>query len=132
MGVPKDEQRQIQQELVQKESWIIDGNYGGTMDIRLQAADTIIFLDFPRRICMYRIMKRILTYRNRTRPDMGAGCPEKFDVQFLKWIWRFPKDKRPGILQKLEGISGEKHVVILKHPKKTKKFLREIQETHMH
>ena len=45
VGVSKNEQREIQIELMKKEEWIIDGNYGGTMDIRLNAADTIIFLD---------------------------------------------------------------------------------------
>jgi adenylate kinase family enzyme len=44
-GAPKDEQRKVQNDLVKKEEWIIDGNYGGTMDIRLNAADTVIFLD---------------------------------------------------------------------------------------
>ncbi len=46
VGVPKDDQRNIQNKLVEKEEWIIDGNYGGTMEIRLNAADTIIFLIF--------------------------------------------------------------------------------------
>ena len=62
VGVPKDEQTKVQNDLVKKESWIIDGNYGGTMDIRLNAADTIIFLDIPRTICLYRAFKiRFLT-----------------------------------------------------------------------
>jgi len=43
-GVPKEEQRTVQNELVKEDEWIIDGNYGGTMDIRMNAADTIIFL----------------------------------------------------------------------------------------
>ena len=41
VGVPKDEQRMIQKDLVKRQEWIIDGNYGGTMEIRLNAADTI-------------------------------------------------------------------------------------------
>lgn len=70
-GVPKEEQRTVQNELVKGEKWIIDGNYGGTMDIRINAADTIIFLDIHRTICVYRAFKRIVQYRNKTRPDMG-------------------------------------------------------------
>ena len=53
-GVPKEEQRTVQNELVKEDEWIIDGNYGGTMDIRMNAADTIIFLDIHRTICAYR------------------------------------------------------------------------------
>lgn len=71
VGVPKDEQRKTQKDLVQKEEWIIDGNYGSTMDIRFNAADTIIFLDIHRIICVYRAFKRMIQYRNKTRPDMG-------------------------------------------------------------
>lgn len=69
VSISKDEQRTIQNDLVKKEEWIIDGNYGGTMEIRLNAADTIIFLDIPIPVCVFRALKRILRYRNKTRPD---------------------------------------------------------------
>ncbi len=74
------------------------------MDIRLKAADTVIFLDIHRTICVYRAFKRMLRYRNKTRPDMAEGCEERFDLDFLKWIWNYPKTKRPGILNKLKTI----------------------------
>lgn len=60
MPASKDEQKDVQLDLVEKEEWIIDGNYSGTMDIRLHAADTIIFLDIHRVICVYRAFKRII------------------------------------------------------------------------
>ncbi|MEW9671582.1 DNA topology modulation protein [Ammoniphilus sp. 3BR4] len=127
VGVPKDEQRKIQNELVKKENWIIDGNYGGTMDIRLNAADTIIFLDISRIICVFRVFKRILQYRNRTRPDMSEGCEERFSFKFFKWIWEYPKTKRPSILERLEQLLNDKEVIILKSPKEVHRFLKEVQ-----
>lgn len=123
VGTSKHEQKQIQHDLVAKYSWIIDGNYGGTLDIRLNAADTVIFLDIHRVICIYRAIKRVLRYRNKTRPDMGEGCEEKFDIDFLKWIWNYPKNKRPSILKMLEEVSKDKNVIILCSPKDVKKFL---------
>lgn len=126
VAVPRDEQRIVQYTLVKKETWIIDGNYGGTMDIRLEAADTIIFLDIHRVICVYRAFKRKLQYRNKTRPDMGAGCKEKVDPNFLKWIWNYPRTKRPDILRKLQQLSEEKRVIILKTPKEVKRFIEEV------
>ncbi|MFP7378839.1 DNA topology modulation protein [Bacillus paralicheniformis] len=126
VGVPKDEQRKVQNELVSKEEWIIDGNYGGTMDLRLNAADTIIFLDIHRTICIFRAFKRILQYRNKTRPDMGEGCEERFDLEFFKWIWNYPKTKRPEILKRLEQLSKDKQVIILKSPKEVQKFLKKV------
>lgn len=127
VGVPKDDQKKIQNKLVEKEEWIIDGNYGGTMEIRLNAADTIIFLDIHRTICVYRVFKRILQYRNKTRHDMGEGCKERFDLDFLKWIWNYPKTKRPEILKKLNQMSKEQRVIILKSPKEVKQFLKKVE-----
>jgi adenylate kinase family enzyme len=127
VGVPKDEQKKVQKDLVRNEEWIIDGNYGGTMEIRLHAADTIIFLDIPRTICVYRAFKRMMQYRNRTRPDMGEGCEERFDLDFFKWIWDYPKMKRPEILKRLEQLSKDKQVIIFKSSKEVKQFLEKVQ-----
>lgn len=124
--MPKDEQRKVQNDLVNNEEWIIDGNYGGTMDIRLNAADTIIFLDIHRTICVYRAFKRMIQYRNKTRPDMGEGCEERIDLNFLIWIWNYPKTKRPDILRKLEQLSEDKQVIILKSPNEVQRFLNKI------
>lgn len=126
VGVQKNEQRKVQHDLVGKEEWIIDGNYGGTMEIRLQAADTIIFLDIHRTICIYRAIKRILKYRNKTRPDMGEGCEERFNLEFFKWIWQYPKTKRPEILYRLEQLSNDQHVFILKSPREVEQFLKNV------
>ncbi|UYY96797.1 DNA topology modulation protein [Peribacillus frigoritolerans] len=126
VGVPRDEHRKVQKELV-KEEWIIDGNYGGTMEIRLNAADTIIFLDIPRTICVFRAFKRMLQYRNKTRPDMGEGCEERFSFDLFKWVWEYPKTKRPKILERLDQLSKDKEVVILKSPKDVQYFLEKVQ-----
>ncbi|WP_318615646.1 DNA topology modulation protein [Sporosarcina sp. YIM B06819] len=127
IGVPKDKQRKVQNELVKKEKWVIDGNYSGTIDIRLTAADTIIFLDIHKIICVYRVLKRMLHYRNKTRPDMGSGCEERLDFGFLKWIWNYPKTNRPEILKKLEQLSKEKQIIILRTPKQIQNFLEEVK-----
>lgn len=97
---------------MKKEEWIIDGNYGGKMDIRLNEVDTIIFLDVHRTICAYRAFKRMLQYRNKTRLDMGEDCEERFDLDFLKWIWDYPKTKRSEILKRREQLSEDKKVII--------------------
>lgn len=126
VGTPKEEQRNIQHELIEKEEWIFDGNYGGTIDIRLQAADTIIFLDIPRMVCVFRALKRVLQYRNKKRPDTGEGCKERVSLQFLQWIWEYPKTKRPGILERLEELSREKEVIVLKSSQEVQLFLESV------
>ncbi len=54
---------------------------------------------------------------------MGAGCEERFDLQFFKWIWEYPKTKRPSILKRLNQLSKEKDVIILKSPNEVRQFL---------
>lgn len=72
---------------MEQANWIIDGNYTDFLQAeRLQAADKIIFMDFPRLTCLKRVLQRYLQYRGKTRPDMAADCNEKIDKDFLKWI----------------------------------------------
>jgi adenylate kinase family enzyme len=120
---PEDEWRHKVEEVVKGESWIIDGNYGGTMDVRLAACDTVIFLDFPRSLCTWRIIRRWLTYRNGIRPDMGDGCPEKMDREFLSWVWYFPKDTKPRIEDKLLRFGSNAKVIRLRSPGEVKDFI---------
>lgn len=121
--VARDEQIKIQQQIIQDKEWIIDGNYGGTMDIRFQEADTIIFLDLLRIICIYRAIKRAIQYRNKSRPDMVEGNKERLDFNFYKWIWNYPKDKRPEIINKLKELENEKKVVHLESIKETQNYI---------
>ncbi len=64
-------------------AWVIDGNYKGTIASRLQAADTLIYLDMPARVTVPRILKRIALSHGQVRPDAAAGCPERLDLPFL-------------------------------------------------
>ncbi|KNH35780.1 DNA topology modulation protein [Exiguobacterium acetylicum] len=124
-AVSREEQRQIQHMLTSRDTWIIDGNYGGTLDLRIKAADTIIFLDLPRTLCLYRALKRTWRYRKTGRPDMAADCPEKLSFDFLKWIWRFPIDKRPSILSTLKATS-DKQIIHLTSRRAVKQFLQSL------
>jgi adenylate kinase family enzyme len=119
---PKDEELALLQNWIAGESWIIDGNYGATMSQRFAAADTILFLDFPRSLCLWRAVRRFLRYRGRRRPDMAEGCPEKLDWEFLKWIWSFPRTQRPLVLQRIAEYSAGRDVFIFRRPREVKAF----------
>ena len=106
------------------ERWIIDGNYGGTMELRFARADTVVFMDFPRWRYMPRVTKRRFQFRGRSRPDMAEGCPERLDLGFLKWLWDYPNAGRPRTLAALEGISSETHVIRLASPDEVVGFLK--------
>jgi adenylate kinase family enzyme len=121
----------LQRELLQRDRWIVDGNYLSTMDLRLEAADTIIFLDFKRSLCLWRVVKRYLKYRGRTRSDMGSDCPERLTLDFLQWVWNFQGRSRPKILAKLEAHqqSKAKEIFILQNPKQVSAFLNRTEAT---
>ena len=110
-------------ELVQGERWIIDGNYGGTMHLRLAAADTIVFLDIPRLVCEWAVITRWLRYRRRSRPDMAPGLNDKLDLAFLRWIWGYPNTRRPGILKQLGELPASTRVVRLTSRAAIREFL---------
>jgi adenylate kinase family enzyme len=100
---------------VQPEAWVIDGNYSATMDLRFERADTVIFLDIPRRACLYRVLKRSIRHRGRVRSDCAPGCPERVQWHFLKWVWTYPKQRRPAMLGRLEEAKPTVHVVRLRN-----------------
>jgi len=102
---PEDWSRKVR-DLTAAPSWIMDGNYGGTLPIRLARADTVIHLDFPRRVCLWRVLKRTALQFGKTRPDMTPGCPERFDAAFLAYIWRYRRDHRPRLVEALSGFGG--------------------------
>jgi adenylate kinase family enzyme len=114
---PDEEWKEIVEQLVKQELWIIDGNFGGTIEARL-----VIFLDMPRYICLWRVLKRIVTYRKSQRPDMAEGCPERIDLKFAKWIWNYPKTNKPKIVKMLDQHHHSKTIVHLKSQREVECF----------
>jgi adenylate kinase family enzyme len=121
---PRTEWVLLQQRLVAKDSWIIDGHYGSTINIRLQAADTIIWLDMPTSICLFRAIVRMIRYRGQVRSDMGSGCPERIDLEFVRFIWRFSRQERPRIACLLDAAHDRgKNIVRLKTAMQVNQYL---------
>jgi adenylate kinase family enzyme len=110
-------------ELLSGESWIIDGNFGGTLPMRVERCDTIIFLDMPRLLCLWRVTKRRLTHRNRSRPDMAEGCNEKLDLDFISWVWNYASRSRPKVVKLLNEKKSSKKIVWLRSSAEVERFL---------
>lgn len=119
----KEEWLETVKELTSEESWIIDGNYGGTLETRIQRCDTIVFLDLPRLVCLWRVVKRRLLNRNRTRPDMAEGCNEKLDWEFITWIWNYSRRSRPEVMKLLREHAETKQIVWLRSRAEVRRFL---------
>lgn len=99
----KDEIRERLGNIVATDRWLIDGTYGGTLTERLVRADTVVYLDYPIRLCVTRLLRRIWTYRGKTRPDMTEDCPERFDLGFLFYLMRWNSGPRLRMEAKLTG-----------------------------
>ncbi len=119
----QDDWAALQEKLCVQSTWILDGNYSATMNIRLHACDTVIFLDFPSWLCLYRVVKRFFQYRGTSRPDMTQGCQERLTPQFLLWIWNYSRTKRPQIMAKLEAVKSEKQVIVLRSPQEANQYV---------
>ena len=111
--------------LLAGEGWITDGNYLGTIGSRLPYADTVVLVRMPLWICLWRIARRTLTQWGRVRPDMGEGCPERFDLEFLRYVWNFDRDRMPGVEAALADFAGE--LVVLDSPRAMEAWIRSIE-----
>ena len=115
-------------EMANEDSWVMDGNYGGTLEVRMQRCDTIVFLDLPRPVCLWRIAKRRLLYHNRSRPDMAEGCPEKLDLEFVRWVWAYSRRSRPKVMKLLREHAETKQIVWLRSRADVQKFLESLRK----
>lgn len=108
-------------ELLAGDRWIIDGNYGGSMDLRLDHADTAILLDYPTPLCLWRVLKRVVLLNGKVRPDAAPGCRERLDLQFLHYIATFRRVKTPALEHRLARFRGR--VVRIRRPGEAAAFL---------
>lgn len=129
IATDKDLFRARQVEIMSGESWIIDGNYGDTIDLRMKYADTVIFLDIHRLVCMRNVLSRLVHSRSVKRSDMTEGCEERLNmefIRFLRFIWNYPSRSRPGIMAKLAGLEPSKKVIVLSSKRAIKIFVRNL------
>ena len=117
----KDELREKLEAIVATNRWLIEGNYGSTLHLRLPRADAIVYLDFPIGLCLWRLLRRTLSHRGTTRPDMTEGCHERFDFEFFRYVLFWNRGPRPRTEECLRGYEGK--VVRLSGPKALEKWL---------
>ncbi|PWE55587.1 AAA family ATPase [Metarhizobium album] len=100
--------------VVARQRWIIDGTSPGTLALRLPRTDLVLWLRPPRRVSLYGVISRWLRFYGRSRPDMADGCPEKIDLEFLRYIWNFEKTESPEIEENLASHGPDVPVLVLK------------------
>ena len=103
--------------VLEKDEWIIDGNYGSTMELRMAACDTVIFLDYPLDVCLDGIRNR----RGKPRSDMPWIETEE-DSEFIEFIKNYNEQQKPKVLELLKKYS-DKNIIILESREQADAFL---------
>ena len=103
--------------VLEKDAWIIDGNYGATMELRMEACDTVIFLDYLLDVCLDGIRER----RGKPRSDMPWIETEE-DSEFIEFIKNYNEQQKPKVLELLEKYS-DKNIIIFKGREQADAFL---------
>ena len=102
---------------LEKDEWIIDGNYASTMELRMAACDTVIFLDYPLEVCLDGIKER----RGKPRSDMPWIETEE-DAEFIEFIKSYNEQQKPKVLELLEKYN-DKNIVIFSSREQADAFL---------
>ena len=110
--------------LLQKNNWIIDGNYLRTLEMRMRACDTVFLLDFPVEDCLLGAQSRI----GKKREDL-PWVENEFDEEFRQWIIDFPKDQLPEIYHLTDKYCDNKSIIIFKSREEVDMYLQEIVDT---
>ena len=105
------------------DAWISEGLAIDSSALRLCRADAIIWLDVPRLTCVRRAILRVPLNLGRARPDLPEGCPEKFDLKFYSWIWRFDRDVRPRLRAAIRRFGAKARVIRLSSDREVEAFI---------
>ena len=111
----REQWRTIQRELVEKDTWILDGELGpyDAIEVRLQAADTVILLDLCLTRCAWRAIQR-----SRERLD------------FWLWLFRYRCQSRPFLMKAIDHHASRAAVYLLRNPREVREFLEQIAHGH--
>jgi adenylate kinase family enzyme len=128
---PVRQVEEAQRAALRGESWIVDSASPRGMRARLEAADTIVFLDFPPSLCAIRTLVRRLRMRGQPRTELAPGCvPARLDravLTYLGYIQRYRREIRPQILDELERLSRRRRIFVLRDTHQLRSFVTSVQ-----
>jgi adenylate kinase family enzyme len=108
--------------------WIMDGDFisHDAAHVRRGAADTVFWFDLPTWTCMTGVLNRIATSYGRERPEMAAGCPEKIDFDFYRYVWTYRRLRRPKMLQYFEGLRADQSLICFTNRTQADQYLARV------
>jgi adenylate kinase family enzyme len=113
--------------LAQRESWVMDGTYERSLDLRIPHADAIIVLDCPRNRCLDRVLRRQLESKGKQRRDRAERCAERVDLNHVRYVMQYDEVTRPQIFASIERYGRGKPVAKLRGPEDVDPFVSMLQ-----
>lgn len=110
--LPRPEWLSLLERLVAGDAWVMDGNFEGTLDVRLQRCETIILLDAPLSLSLVRTVRRRLS--RAKRHDLPPELRERLNLNLLRLFVRYRRDVRPKLLELVNGHAAGRQVVVLR------------------
>jgi adenylate kinase family enzyme len=109
-------------------AWVMDGNYinHGAGELRRELADTVIWFDLSRYQCMTGIMMRIARSYGQVRPEMAAGCPERIDLEFLRYVWNYRREQRPRLVAYFDGLRTDQALIHIVDRRQSDRYLADV------
>lgn len=117
--ITKDEFDEKLNEILNKDEWIIDGNFQRTLEIRLEKCDTVFLLDFPVEISLEGVQNRI----GKKRVDL-PWIEEEFDEEFKEYIVNFRNERLPKIYEILEKYKNKRNIIIFRTREEMNSYLK--------
>ncbi len=121
--VTKEEFDRRLAELLATDEWIIDGNYKRTLPSRLEACDTVFFLDYETDVCLRSIQDRI----GQDRPDL-PWRETSLDPEFAQYVRDFRTEQTPLIYSLLEPYRGKKQITVFRNRTQADAFLEQLRQ----
>jgi adenylate kinase family enzyme len=117
----KEQFAALQRDLVAAPRWIIEGNYASSMPIRLEVADTVVFLDLPAWACLWGIIRRRLRHGGGQHDAIGVY--DRITWNFVRYIAGYRKQMAPRVRQLIVGHAGDAQVVVLRGRRAARRYL---------
>ncbi|MEO3810749.1 topology modulation protein [Sphaerisporangium sp. B11E5] len=120
---PQDKFEAVQRQLVSEPRWIIDGNYNSTLEIRLQACDTVVMMDVPTRMALWGILSRQVRHGGGQHT---AGVYNRVNRDVITYVATYRRRMRPRVLSKIDQHAAGKPLVLLTDRAQTHRWLEKV------
>ncbi len=113
-------------ELAAREAWVMSGTFPSTLDIRVARADWLVWVDLPMPVCFVHKLRDMMRRNGEKRPEVAPGCPQRFDMSLLRFIWTFPSVVLPRIAALVARERRNRTIFILRSKRERDDFLAKV------